>query len=260
MTPSFETILFETRENGIAIITINRPEKLNALNNTVLDELDTAVSSAVNESSVRVILITGTGEKAFVAGADIKELSSLDKKEGVKLSAKGQQIFQKIEDSTKPVIAIVNGYALGGGAELAMSCHIRIATENAVFGLPEAGLGIIPGYGGTQRLPKLVGKSMALEMILTGRQIRAEQAKSIGLVNIVLETGSATTYAFDLAEKILKNGPLAIRKAIEAVNTSGSENGFQKEAELFGELCETRDFKEGTAAFLEKRKPNFKGS
>lgn len=260
MNPSFETLLFETRENGIAIITINRPDKLNALNTKVLDELDSAISSAVNESSIRVILITGAGEKAFVAGADIKELSSLDKKDGVKLSEKGQQIFQKIEDSPKPVLAIVNGYALGGGAELAMSCHIRIATENAVFGLPEVGLGIIPGYGGTQRLPELVGKSMALEMILTGRQVRAEQAKSIGLVNIVLETGSATTYAFDLAEKILKNGPLAISRAIEAVNTSGSENGFQKEAELFGKLCETRDFKEGTTAFLEKRKPNFKGS
>lgn len=258
MSQSYNTIILETDDNGIATVTINRPDKLNALNDEVLNELADVFKEIQVEESIKAIIVTGAGEKAFVAGADIKELRDLDKRSGRMASQKGQQIFQLIEDSRKPVIAAVNGYALGGGAELAMACHLRIAGENAAFGLPEVGLGIIPGYGGTQRLTRLVGRARALEMILTGKQVKADEAKRVGLVNDVVD-GDPAEAAADLVGKILKNGPLAIRKAIQAVYHADHQSGYQVEADLFGQLCETEDFMEGTSAFLEKRKAKFKG-
>lgn len=258
MSNEFKTILLSTDDNGIATITINRPDKLNALNATVLDELSAAMNRIEKDEEISAVLITGAGEKAFVAGADIKELSALNREEGEKLSAKGQQIFFQIENCSKPVLAIVNGYALGGGAELAMACHIRIATDKAVFGLPEVSLGLIPGYGGTQRLTALIGKAKAFEYVLTGGQIKADEALSLGLVNMVAD-GDGLDEATSLCKKILRNGPLAVSNAIHAVNSAGDTGGYQKEAQLFGELCSTEDFKEGTSAFLEKRRADFSG-
>lgn len=258
MNQSFETLLLETDDSGICVLTINRPDKLNALNQQVLDELDKAITSIKTDSSIKGLIITGSGDKAFVAGADIKELSSLNPETGEKISAKGQAIFQQIEDLTIPVIAAVNGYALGGGCELAMACHIRIASQNAVMGLPEVSLGLIPGYGGTQRLTQLVGKAKALELIMTGRFAKAEEALEIRLVNKIADN-SVLEEAESMLQSILKQGPVAIKNAIIAINNSGSENGFESEAKLFGDLCGTADFKEGTEAFLEKRKPEFSG-
>lgn len=260
MTSSiYEHLLIEHQDDGITILTINRPDKLNALNHALLIELDHAVEKFEKSNERSVLIITGAGEKAFVAGADIKELSSLNGTEGEKLSARGQAIFNRIENASKPVIALINGYALGGGAELAMACHIRIATENALIGLPEVSLGIIPGYGGTQRLTKLVGKSKALELILTGNPVKADEALQLNLVNHVLQAAEAMEMAQSLAKKMMQNGPVAISKAIQAVHAAYSSNGFAKEAVLFGQLCETDDFREGTSAFLEKRKADFKG-
>lgn len=258
-TSRFETLLFEVDDSGIATLTINRPDKLNALNAKVLDELQNSVQQIQDRDDINAAIITGAGEKAFVAGADIKELSNLDKASGEKLSRKGQEIFYDIESSSKPVAAIVNGYALGGGAELAMACHIRIATENAVFGLPEVSLGLIPGYGGTQRLPQLIGKSKAMELILTGGQLKAEEAKALGLANDVVASKEAGDHTVKLLLRMIKNGPVALAKAIQAINAAYHRDGFEAEARQFGELCETRDFKEGTTAFLEKRKADFKG-
>lgn len=258
MAQSYETLLFDVDESGICTLTINRPDKLNALNNKVLDELNEAVDAIKEDYKINALVITGAGEKAFVAGADIKELSSLDPVSGKKVSEKGQRIFQKIEDMTIPVIAAVNGYALGGGCELAMACHLRIASENAALGLPEVSLGLIPGYGGTQRLTKLAGRAKALEYIMTGRQVKADEAFKVGLVNQVTETDPVEE-AKAMLGKILKQGPVAIKNAILAVKEADKENGYKAEARLFGELCGTADFKEGTGAFLEKRKPNFSG-
>lgn len=258
MNQSYETLLLEVDDNGIATLTINRPDKLNALNKQVLDELDKAIDAVKENYKIRALVITGAGEKAFVAGADIKELSTLDPASGEKLSKRGQEIFQKVEDLTIPVVAAVNGYALGGGCELALACHLRIASEKAVLGLPEVSLGLIPGYGGTQRLAKLAGRAKALEFIMSGKQVQAEEALSVGLVNQVTEH-SALDEAKSLLNKILKQGPIAIKNAILAVKEAESEDGFDTEAKLFGELCGTTDFKEGTSAFLEKRKPNFSG-
>jgi enoyl-CoA hydratase len=255
----FDHLLFEIIENGVALLTINRPDKLNALNRKVLEELSKAMMLVEDEDEIRVLIITGAGEKAFVAGADIKELSSLNRESGEKTSSFGHQIFSQIEQCSKPVIAVVNGYALGGGAELAMACHIRIAAENAVIGLPEVSLGLIPGYGGTQRLPLLVGKSKAMEMILTGEPVKADEAKKLGLVNDVKPAGEVLTRAEELASAMLKNGPLALASAIAAMNAACPASGFAREAALFGQLCESNDFKEGTGAFLEKRKPVFIG-
>ena len=255
----FETLLLEVDSDRIATLTINRPDKLNALNAQVLDELKKVFDEINEDDRIGAVIVTGAGDKAFVAGADIKELNKLNSAEGEKLAAKGQAIFSQIENCSKPVIAIVNGYALGGGAELAMACHLRIATENAVFGLPEVSLGLIPGYGGTQRLPHLVGKSKAMELILTGRQIKAHEAEEEGLVNDVVPSEESHEAAKKIAGKMLKNGPVALSKAIAAVNAAYRNKGFSKEAELFGELCDTEDFKEGTTAFLEKRKAEFKG-
>lgn len=258
MSQSYQSILFDTDEQGIATVTVNRPDKLNALNDNLLNELADVFKAIQVDEAIKAVIVTGAGDKAFVAGADISELRELDKRSGRMASQKGQQIFQLIEDTRKPVIAAVNGYALGGGAELAMACHLRIASENAAFGLPEVGLGLIPGYGGTQRLTQLVGRARALEMILTGKQVKADEAHEIGLVNEVTEEDPAGS-ARSLIGKILKNGPIAIRNAIKAVYHADHRSGFQVEADLFGQLCETEDVMEGTSAFLEKRKPEFKG-
>lgn len=257
MSESFNTIALETDDKGITTVTINRPKKLNALNDEVLNELADVFKDIQIDEEINAVIVKGAGDKAFVAGADIKELRDLDDRSGRMASQKGQQIFQLIEDTRKPVIAAVNGYALGGGAELAMACHLRIAGENAVFGLPEVGLGLIPGYGGTQRLPGLIGKARALEMILTGKQVKADEALQLGLVNEV--SADPVEASKELLHNILKNGPIAVRNAIKAVYHSDHRSGYQVEADVFGELCETEDCKEGTSAFLEKRKPEFKG-
>lgn len=258
MSQSYSTIVLEKDDHEIAVVTINRPEKLNALNSKVLDELSDVFSEIQEDEDIAAVIVTGAGKKAFVAGADIKELRELDGTSALTKSRKGQQTFQLIEDSRKPVIAAVNGYALGGGAELAMACHLRVAGSDAAFGLPEVGLGLIPGYGGTQRLPKIIGRARALDMILTARQVKAEEALEMGLVNSVAGEDPVES-ARSLIQKILVNGPVAIRSAIEAVYQAGKKDGFETEAKLFGRLCETEDFAEGTLAFLEKRKPGFKG-
>ncbi|MDR9415493.1 MAG: enoyl-CoA hydratase-related protein [Gracilimonas sp.] len=258
MSQNFETLLLSTDENGICTITINRPEKLNALNHKLLGELDSAADKIKDDLKIKAVIITGAGEKAFVAGADIKELSVLDPETGRRVSKRGQDIFQKIEDLTIPVIAAVNGYALGGGCELALACHLRIASTNASLGLPEVSLGLIPGYGGTQRLTNAVGKAKAMECIMTGRQIPADEAFEMGLLNQIVE-GNPVEEAKAMLHKILKQGPVAIKNAILAVQQAGSEQGFDTEAKLFGDLCGTADFTEGTNAFLEKRKPRFSG-
>jgi enoyl-CoA hydratase len=256
---TFNHLLFHTDSNGITILTINRPDKLNALNVELLNELDRSFDLVEENDSIHVVIITGSGEKAFVAGADIKELSTLNQDTGEELSLRGQHIFNRIERCSKPVIALVNGYALGGGAELAMACHIRIATENAAIGMPEASLGLIPGYGGTQRLPQLAGKAKAMEMILTGQQLKADEALKIGLFNHVLPVEEVLDFTKKIALKMMKNGPLALAAAIRAMNASFNKDGYAHEAEEFGNLCSTYDFKEGTSAFLEKRKAEFAG-
>lgn len=255
---TFENIILEKKEK-IAYITINRPQSLNALNAPLLIELNKALDNVEKDKSIKVIILTGSGEKSFVAGADIKEFTDLDVSQAEALSRDNQKlIFDKIENLNKPVIAAVNGFALGGGLELAMACHIRYASENAKLGLPEVTLGLIPGYGGTQRLPKLVGKGLANEMIFSAKMITAQRAKEIGLVNEVFPIEELLTKTTELAETISKNSPLAIEKAIEAVNFSNdSQAGFEKEIKNFGELFGLEDKKEGVNAFLEKRKPNF---
>ncbi|MCH8569206.1 MAG: enoyl-CoA hydratase/isomerase family protein [Balneolales bacterium] len=260
----FSTLISETDPNsGICTITINRPDKLNALNSEVIRELKQVFESVASDEAVKAVILTGSGDKAFVAGADIKELSNLDEKTGEELSIKGQAVFASIENLGKPVIALVNGYALGGGTELALSCHMRIATSNAVFGLPEVSLGLIPGYGGTQRLTRLVGKGKAMELILSGRMVKADEADALGIANHVYDDKEAAMEASkNLMSNILRQAPVAVARAIEAVNASetGKESGYAEEARLFGSLCATGDFKEGTTAFLEKRKPSFKGN
>lgn len=257
MASNYETVGFRTNESGIATLIINRPKKLNALNNLVLDEIEQIIDGVSGNDEIRALLMKGSGEKAFVAGADIGELAGLNRKTGREASEKGQRIFGKIENLGIPVIAVVDGYALGGGAELAMAAHMRYATQEAVIGLPEVTLGIIPGYGGTQRLTRLVGKARAFEMILSGKPIKAEEALKSGLVNRI--ENQPEQAAIELLENILKNGPLAVARAIRAINAADSPGGYQEEATLFGELCETEDFREGTSAFLDKRKPEFKG-
>ena len=258
MSQSFDTIIFDKDDQGIATVTVNRPDKLNALNNEVLNELAEVFKRIQVNEEIQAVIVTGAGDKAFVAGADIKELRELKERSGRMASQKGQQIFQLIEDTRRPVIAAVNGYALGGGAELAMACHLRVAGSNAVFGLPEVGLGLIPGYGGTQRLARMVGRSRALELVLTAKQIKAEEGKQLGIFNRLAD-GDPVEACRDLLGEIMKNGPLAVQSAIKAVYHSDHQTGYQVEADLFGELCETEDFMEGTSAFLEKRKPEFKG-
>ncbi|MFA5670528.1 MAG: enoyl-CoA hydratase-related protein [Balneolaceae bacterium] len=258
MSQNYQTLILEIDELGVCILTINRPDKMNALNNLVFEELDSAISHIKGNSDVKGLIITGAGEKAFVAGADIAELNTLKDAEAVKLSLRGQRVFQDIENLTIPVIAAVNGFALGGGCELAMACHIRIASDNALLGLPEVSLGLIPGYGGTQRLPKLVGAAKALELTLTGRFVNAKEAHELGLVNAITEE-TALESAKIMMKTILKHGPLALKNVILAIRESGDKAGYENEANLFGDLYNTADFKEGTSAFLEKRKPAFSG-
>ncbi len=255
----FENLLFEVN-NNIGKVTINRPDKLNALNNKTLEELNVLFDFIQNSESISVVIITGAGEKAFVAGADIKELAMLDSKSGIKFSKFGQSVFNKIENLNKPVIAAVNGFALGGGCELALACHIRLASENAKFGQPEVNLGIIPGYGGTQRLARLIGKGLATEYILTGDMISAGEALQMGLVNKIFTADRLIEEAKKIAEKIISKGKIAISaslKVINAVDILSLNDGLELEAIEFGKCCDTDEFKEGTSAFLEKRKPNF---
>lgn len=255
------TLLTELND-GILTITINRPEKMNALNKDVILDLSNALDEAIGNDEVKSIILTGAGEKAFVAGADITEFSGLNATAGSALGQRGQDmVFSKIESSPKPIVAAVNGFALGGGCELVMSCHFRVASENAKFGQPEVNLGLIPGYGGTQRLTQLVGKSKAMELILTGDMIGAEEAKSLGLVNHVYPLASLLEETKKILQKINSKAPIAIAKSIKLVNqaSNGDENGFKNEILEFGACFETEDMKEGVSAFLEKRKANFKG-
>ncbi|MGY6562935.1 MAG: enoyl-CoA hydratase/isomerase family protein [Luteibaculaceae bacterium] len=254
----FNTVLVE-REDKIAIVTINRPEKLNALNKETIGELHACFKALSNDSTVRVILLTGSGPKSFVAGADISEFAHFNQEEGQNLAAQGQEIlFSYVEGLTKPVIACVNGFALGGGLELAMSCHMRIASENAKLGLPEVSLGVIPGYGGTQRLTALVGKGKALELICSANMLTAQEAMQWGLVNHCVAPEELLETGKKLALKIASNSSHAIAQAIKAVNI-GTDNtkGLEAEVKLFGECFAHADFTEGTTAFLNKRKPNF---
>ncbi len=245
-------------EGHIAILTISRPESLNALNKDVIQELTYAMLHLEKDENCRCIILTGSGEKAFVAGADIKEFADFTSEQASQLAKNGHEnLFNVIENLTTPVIAAVNGFALGGGLELAMACHMRFASEDAKLGLPEVTLGIIPGYGGTQRLPQLVGKGRAAELIFTARMLDATTAKYWGLVNDVFAKENLLPEVKKIAEKISKNSPLAISKAIACINQSGKEFGFQLEITSFGELFEMKDKKEGVSAFLDKRKPNF---
>lgn len=256
---NFENILVTTTDQ-LGTITINRPKKLNALNKATIEELHQAFKQLNKDKNVKVILLTGSGEKAFVAGADITEFANFSIDEGAKLAAKGQEIlFNFIENLPKPVIALINGFALGGGLELAMACHFRIASNNAKMGLPETSLGVIPGYGGTQRLPQLVGKGKAMELIMTAAMIDANEAKNYGLVNYVVPLEELLPLGKKLAIKTTQNSSTAISKAIVAINANYKHdlNGYETEIEQFGNCFGTKDFKEGTTAFLEKRKPNF---
>jgi enoyl-CoA hydratase/carnithine racemase len=258
---AYETLLYEKRE-GIAYVTVSRPEKLNALNRQVMEELSDCFAAIQKDEEVRAVILTGAGEKAFAAGADIQELATLSAVEGKEISARGHKILDFIENLGKPVIAAINGYALGGGCELAVACTLRIAAENARLGQPEVKLGIISGYAGTQRLPRLVGKGRALEIILTGEPVTAQEAYRIGLVNQVVPAQELMAAAEKMARKIMANAPLAVKFALEAVN-HGLEmpeaEGELLEATLFGLCCTTADMKEGMRAFLEKRPARFEG-
>ena len=258
---TFSTLLFD-RAGAIARITVNRPDKLNALDGTVIRELGEAVTLVETDAGIRGVIVTGAGPKAFVAGADIGEIAGQGPIDGKARAMAGQRVFRRLERCGKPVIAAVNGFALGGGCELAMACHIRIAAENAKFGQPEVKLGIGPGYGGTVRLPRLVGKGRALELLLTGAMIDAQEAWRIGLVNRVVPADRLVEESESLLATILDNGPLAVRLCIEAVDAGlelSLDDGLLLEANHFGLLSATADMREGTAAFLEKRKARFEG-
>lgn len=258
----YENILTENK-NATLHITINRASKLNALNKATLSELNAAFKAAFADDDVRAIILTGDGSKAFVAGADISEFADFSVAQGAALSSEGHaSVFDLIENSPKPVIAAINGFALGGGLELAMACHIRVASETAKMGLPEVGLGVIPGYGGTQRLPQLVGKGRAMEMIVTADVINAAEAYRIGLVNHVVPAEELITKCEEIISKVITKSPVAISFAIQSVNAGfvAGANGYAAEIENFGACFGTKDFKEGTSAFLEKRKANFSGN
>ena len=257
-----ETTLITEQKGAIGIIAINRPSKLNALNTAVISDLSQHIKDLQDNPSIRVIILTGSGDKAFVAGADIAEFSNFTPKEGAALAAKGQtSLFNLIENGTTPVIAAINGYALGGGLELAMACHIRIGSENAKMGLPEVSLGLIPGYGGTQRLPQLIGKGRANELIFSAQMVGAQKALDYGLLNKVVPLEKLMEEAESLAGKIAQQSPQAISAAISAVNAGfdPTQNGFEAEIKAFGNCFGTPDFTEGTSAFLEKRKAAFTG-
>jgi enoyl-CoA hydratase len=258
---NFENILFE-KNNAIAYVTVNRPKVLNALNMATMEELRSAFHDIKNDASIRVVIMTGAGEKAFIAGADIGELAKHDPVSAKAYTHRGQSVLNLIENLGKPVIACINGFALGGGCEIAMACTMRLASENAKLGQPEVKLGIIPGYGGTQRLPRLVGKGIAMQLLLSGEMITAQEAHRIGMVNEIVAAAELIPRAQDIAQKIIANAPLAVQYTMEAVNR-GMEmplaEGLFLEATLFGVSCATEDKKEGTSAFLEKRQAQFKG-
>ncbi len=247
-------------DESILTITINRPAKLNALNKTVLDELSQAMQTVYDDKNIKAAIITGEGHKAFVAGADISEFTEVSDGEGAELASRGQQIFFKIENCPKPVVAAVNGFALGGGCELAMACHFRLASDNAKFGQPEVNLGLIPGYGGTQRLTMLVGKGKAMELMMSGAMVDSAEAKELGLVNYVTAPENLIDKTKQILNLILTKSPVAVSKVIAAVNAfyRAEGNGYDEEIKLFGEVFISDDKKEGTAAFIEKRKPSFK--
>jgi enoyl-CoA hydratase len=256
----YQTLL-TSLENGIFTITINRPDKLNAINKQVMLDLNDVIQEVEKNAAIKAVILTGSGQKGFVAGADISEFVGLNSGEGMDLARRGQEIFFKIENCSKPVIAAVNGFALGGGCELAMACHFRIAAENAKFGQPEVNLGLIPGYGGTQRLVQLIGKGRALELLMTGNMIDAATALQYGLVNYVVPQEELLAKAISLLQTITSKAPLAISHCIKAVNAvfNHTKDGYEVELEAFGDSFDTQDMKEGAAAFLEKRKPNFTG-
>ncbi|HWF91104.1 MAG TPA: enoyl-CoA hydratase-related protein [Terriglobales bacterium] len=258
---NFENLLFE-KKNSLAYVTVNRPKAFNALNAATMEELRAVFTEIKNDAGVRVVILTGAGEKAFIVGADIGEIANLDGESGEEFAERGQTVFNLIANLGKPVIACINGFALGGGCEIALACTMRIASDNAKFGQPEVKLGVIPGFGGSQRLPRLVGKGIANQLLLTGEMISAREAYRIGLVNEVTTPANLIYRAEEIAVKIIANAPLAVQYTLEAVN-QGLEmplgEGLQLEASLFGKSCATEDKKEGTAAFLEKRKSEFKG-
>ena len=261
ITKMYQTLLTNLQE-GTLIITVNRPEKMNALNKDVIEELGKAFDEAANNNDVKTIILTGAGEKASVAGADISEFTALDTNGGSALAKKGQDhVFDRIENCNKPVIAAVNGFSLGGGCELAMACHFRVASENAKFGQPEVNLGLIPGYGGTQRMTQLIGKGKTMELMMTGDMIGADEAKALGLVNHVFPLAELLNETKKIAQKIQTKAPLAIADIISCVNEAAKADtkGFDNEIDRFGKLFGTEDMKEGVNAFLEKRKAIFKG-
>jgi enoyl-CoA hydratase len=258
---NYENILSE-KTNRIATVTINRTTKLNALNKQTIEEFHSVMSALEKDSEILAIIVTGSGEKAFIAGADISEFADFTNEEGTQMARRGHEMLvDMIQNFEKPVIAAVNGFALGGGLELAMACHFRVASDNAKMGLPEVTLGIIPGYGGTQRLAQLVGRGRAMEMIMTAAMVNAEEAKSYGLVNHVVPQSELLSFCNGIAQKIIRNSPMAIRQAIKAINANFEDgvNGYEAEIKAFGKCFGTEDFKEGTTAFLEKRKPEFTG-
>jgi enoyl-CoA hydratase len=258
---TYTTLLYDLRD-GLAIVTVNRPDKLNALNDAVITELSQVAERIANDPAVRGVILTGAGPKAFVAGADITELAATDSVRAVELSRKGSELFRRLEMCPKPVVAAVNGFALGGGCELAMACHMRIASENARFGQPEVKLGITPGYGGTVRFSRLVGRGRALEFLMSAALIDAPEALRIGLVNRVVPADQLIPECEKLLRTILENGPLAVAGCIRMVDEQEGmalDDALELESELFGELAGTADFREGTAAFLAKRKPEFQG-
>ncbi|MDX9790815.1 MAG: enoyl-CoA hydratase-related protein [Candidatus Kapaibacterium sp.] len=258
---NLETLIYEKR-NNYSLVTLNRPDKLNALNKQTFDDLKFVVKDLQGSDDIHALIITGAGEKAFAAGADIKELNASDSSTGAEFSRYGSRVMAELEALNIPVIAAVNGFALGGGCELAMSCHIRFASENAKFGQPEVNLGILPGYGGTQRLPKLVGKAVAMELIVSGNIINADEAFRIGLVNKVFPQSELMEKTLEFVQLVLSKGPKSVRASVKAINASELmflNEGLEYESVLFGETCGTQDFKEGTTAFLEKRKAVFIG-
>ena len=255
------SLILKEISNHIAILTINRPEVLNAMNDEVVADLDATVESCIDDDKVGVIILTGAGEKAFVAGADIKKMQSMGSEAALEFGKAGQQMTLTIENSPKPVIAAVNGFALGGGCEISLACHIRVASDTATFGQPEVLLGILPGWGGTQRLPRLVGSGLANEIITTGRMVSALEAKSMGLVNHVVPPDELMNKCMEIANQILKNGPNAIAQSLSCIQKRmgmSMEDGLEIEVENFSKLFATEEAKEGLSAFVEKRKPNFR--
>ena len=258
---NYQNLKFELAD-GIVQLTINRPVKLNALNIQTMEEIDLAFREIYDNAEIKAVIVTGAGEKAFVAGADISEIAALSDLNARKFAENGQEVFAAIENCHKPVIALVNGFALGGGCELAMACHLRVATANACFGQPEVNLGLIPGYGGTQRLTGLAGKAKSLELCMTGDMIKAAEAERLGLVNYVCESAEeALAKSVELLHKIMSKAPIAVGMVIDCVNAvfKNDENGYQTEANSFATCLKTEDLQEGTTAFLQKRKPEFKG-